>query len=275
MTETNDQVYYQSVGEFYDSNCSRYEEFYWKNHTLQNIRQAFREHLKRQSPYAKNILEIGTGPGIDLVHFAKLFPESNFYGIDVSDMMLTYTKEKIKKTKCDNARIALGSVEDIQNLYPDLKFDLIYVFFGALNTVKDLELAAKHLHQILKSGGKMVLTFVNKYYLAEIGLRLLKGDFKNAFARQKKVWYGYSKDKTVESYCYSPTKIGASFSTDFEIIHRQGYSILHPAWYHNRWVQKFGSRIGRLLWKADEVLNRTLAWQWGEYTLYVLKKKDD
>ena len=271
---TKERNYYQSVGEFYDANCSRYEEFYWRNQTLQRIRQAFREQLKRQSLHNKTVLEIGTGPGIDLVHFAKIFPSSKFYGVDVSDMMFTYANEKLQKSGCKNVRLALGSIEDIPDLYPAVKFDLIYVFFGALNTVKNLSAAAQYLEQILKPQGKMVLTFVNKYYLAEIGIRLLKGDFKNAFARQKKVWHGYSKEKTVESYCYSPHKIELSFAPFFVPTFRQGYSILYPAWYRNGWVKKLGPRISRLLWRADELLNRTWAWQWGEYTLYIFEKKD-
>ncbi len=53
---------------------------------------------------------------------------------------------------------------------------------------------------------------------------------------------------------------------------REGFSIVYPAWYRAHWLAKL-RRAQHLLWDMDELLSRTPAWSWGEYTLYVFEKR--
>lgn len=262
--------YYTRVGEFYDLNCSNYERHYWANGTLQRIRQSFREEVKKHSFH--DVLEIGIGPGIDLAHFSSIYPEARYYGVDVSDQMLEFAQDKIQSLGLKNVTVKKGSVEDVKVLFSGQRFDLIYVFFGALNTANDLGKSLAILAEVLNPGGKMVLTFVNKWYLAEIGIRLLKLDVQGAFARQKKTWFGYSKDRTIDSVCYAPSQIIKSLNGELELVRRKGYSIVFPAWYRHHWVKRLGYRISEWLWRVDNFLNRTFAWKYGEYTLFVIRK---
>ena len=117
-------------------------------------------------------------------------------------------------------------------------FDLVYVYFGALNTVADLSLAAGQIHDLLSPGGHAVLTFVNKWYWREMFVQALKMNFRLALARLRKDWGGYSPDRHLPSRCYSPAEIRKSFR-EFQLLEKKGYSIFYPAWYNYRkWLNK-------------------------------------
>jgi len=66
--------YYEEVGTYYDKDAVDFEKRYWKNDSLQRIRQSFREHVRQYE--FKRVLEIGFGPGFDLVHFAQTHPQA-------------------------------------------------------------------------------------------------------------------------------------------------------------------------------------------------------
>ena len=259
--------YYREVEAYYDSDTRDFDKRYWENPVLQNIRQAFREEVKRY-PF-NNMLEIGYGTGLDLVHFAKTHPLKQLAGIDISQGMHNIASERIKKEKLHNVFAEWGSVEDIERLFPGKQFDMIYVFFGALNTVEDLGRAAEILKSVSAPQGVMVLSFVNKYYLAGMGIELLKGRFSGAFSRLRPEWGGYSPSKFLPSKCYRPGEIRKFFS-DFHLIRQMGFSLIYPAWYYQRLYRLLGP-ANSCLWNADRLLNKTPLWRFGEYSLFVFQ----
>lgn len=266
-------VYYQKVAGYYDRDASDFEERYWKNVVLQRIRQSFREEVKTHS--FGNVLEIGCGPGLDVAHFGSIFPNKQVYGIDIAPEMVARAWRKIEAIGLENVTLEVGTPENLETLFPEVQFDHIYVFFGALNTVSDLRRVAGILKNRMRPGGTMVLTFVNKWYLADMAIDLLKFRFKRAFRRLGKMWGGYSDAKPLESRCYSPREIRKAFVDDFQITRSRGYSILYPAWYRAHLVFRLGKRISDILWNTDRLLNRTPAWCLGEYALYSLKVNDE
>lgn len=264
--------YYQDVADYYDRDARSFEERYWKNAALQRIRQSFREEVKTHA--FSNVLEVGCGPGLDLAHFGAIYPDRKIYGIDISPTMVANASRKIQELGLKNVSVKVGTPENVHGLFPDDRFDHIYVFFGALNTVADLHRVAGVLKSRLKPGGTMVLTFVNKWYLVEVLINLLKLRPGRAFRRFRDVWGGYSELHHLESRCFSPWEIKKAFGDDFLLTRRQGYSILYPAWYRTNWIQRLGKKFTDLLWRADRILNRTPAWCLGEYALYSYRAKD-
>ncbi len=261
-------TFYAQVETYYDGDAEDFDARYWKNPVLQRIRQDFREEVKRY-PF-RSMLEIGYGSGLDMVHFGNTHPECRVTGIDISAAMQDLAWQKITATSLENVTAEKGSVEDLPDLYPGQKFDMIYVFFGALNTVEDLNKAAEHLWKVTAPGGRLVLSFVNKNYFAGTVIELLKLRFRAAFARHKKEWGGYSPTWYLPSRCYAPGTIRTAFSR-FLLIKQKGYSIIHPAWYYHG-LNNLLRRLSPYLWKTDKLLNKTFLWSWGEYTLFVFQK---
>ena len=260
--------YYKQVGEYYNHDSTQFESRYHENKILQKIRTEFR-NITDAFP-AQNILEIGYGPGLDLVYFATKNPNAKVYGLDISKGMFDAATANISGNHLSNVKIDVGSVEDIETAFPGVKFDLVYVFFGALNTVEDLDLAAKKIHESLTENGVAVLTFVNKWYLRGMVVPLLKGRFKIAFARIRKIWGGYSTKYFLPSKCYSIGDIKKVFN-QFTIQKIKGYSIFYPAWYDG-FKYNNESTLTKL-WKMDERVNEAMGRGFGEYALFVLRKR--
>lgn len=263
-----DSKYYHEVGNYYDEESNDFDSRYWSNPVLQQIRQAFREEVKRFD--GGTMLEIGCGTGLDLLHFSNIYPDKQIFGIDISGEMVRLSTVRIQKNKSTNIEVRQGSVEDIGELFPNRQFDLIYVFFGALNTVENLPETGQSLKKLLRKDGIMVLTFVNKWYLAGMFIELVRFRFSKAFGRIKPVWSGYSPSKYLPSHCYSSQQIKNAFKGT-TLVKRKGFSIVHPAWYYTGINRKLG-KLRKYLWQTDLILNNTLLWRFGEYTLFVFKK---
>ncbi len=266
------QHFYQNVADYYDRDACHYEDRYWRNLVAQRIRQSFREEVKRHA--FGQVLEIGCGTGLDLAHFGSIYPERKIYGIDIAPAMLASAASKVRDLGLENVSLAEGTPEDLDHLFAGVQFDQVYVFFGALNTVPDLRAVAGLLRKRMKRDGTMVLTFVNKWYLADMIIDLIRCRFRRVFKRLGKVWGGYSPDYHLESRCFSPREIKRAFGEEFQITRRRGYSILYPAWYRTHWVFRLGRRLSDALWQADRLLNHTPAWCLGEYALYTLRPRD-
>ncbi len=265
------KTYKQQIESYYNDDAADFDARYWRNPVLQRIRQDFREQVKRHS--FKNMLEIGFGTGLDLLHFTRTHPDVKIAGIDISSGMHQLALERLSKEKLSNVKVFRASVEEAGELFVNSRFDMIYVFFGALNTVEDLQRASDTLYRLAMPGGVLVLSFVNKYYVAGMFIELLKMRFKSAFSRLKPEWGGYSPERNLPSRCYTPSEIKKIFS-GFKLKSRKGYSIVYPAWYYPGLIQLL-SRVSRWLWKTDMLLNKTPLWRFGEYTLFVFQKPDD
>jgi ubiquinone/menaquinone biosynthesis C-methylase UbiE len=263
----DNKEYYNKIGTYYDMDACDYDARYWINPVVQEMRQSFREEVKRFT--ANTMLEIGCGTGLDLVHFGKIHPGRKIYGIDVSKEMVRLSNERILASGCKNINIYQGSVDEISKLFPNQQFDLIYVFFGALNTVENLNYSAQQLMRVLNPGGGIVFSYVNKWYLGGMFIEIFRLRFARAFARLKTQWGGYSPTHYLPSHCYTPRQVKNAF-TGLKVLRKKGYSITHPAWFYTKINQKLGKFRKIFLW-IDHKLDKSFLWRFGEYGLLVFK----
>src|ERR1051326_7440732 len=215
----------RQTGAYYDAFAEVAEERYTSNHVLVRVREAFRRAV--ESYPADSVLDLGCGPGTDLAWFAERYPARRYAGIDVSPRMVELASAKLAHS---GTRVARGCVEDLPRLFPDEQFDLVYSFFGPLNTEPDLEHAVQALSNVVRPGGVLVLTFVNRTYIADSMIDLLKGRPRRAVARLSNRWGRYSQPPLRPSLFF-PRQIRALFAPAFQVEAREGFSILYPAWY--------------------------------------------
>lgn len=273
MTEHNTTAeYYTKVGDYYDIFAQKHHKKSDDNPILTGMRESFRTYVTHPNP--KNILDIGCGPGMDVAWAAQKYPDATVYGIDVSGKMTECAQELCTSLQLNNTKFINTGIENLQQQLPaNTKFDVVYVFFGALNTVASLHDAAKIIDELLNTGGQAVLTFVNKYYLSEFFIHMAKLKPAKATARWGKVWRGYSNDYKLASKTYTPSDITNVFAaTSLQLQHKRGYSIFYPAWFQQSWLQKF-PQMCKVLSHMDDWANKTsLFWGNGEYTLFVYNK---
>jgi SAM-dependent methyltransferase len=267
--QINPDQFYQSVSDYYDKDADmNFEARAEVNPLLGRIREDFRRITARY-PFTR-ALEIGCGPGFDVAWIAGQFPGREVVGVDISENMVRLAQRRIERESLANAMVFRADERTLPELFGPGSFDMVVVYFGALNTVSDLGIAARQIHSLLRPGGHAVLTFVNKWYLRELLVQMLKLNFRLAFARLKKEWGGYSTDRHLPSRCYSPAEIKRAFR-DFSLLEKKGYSIFYPAWYNYRkWINRLPETDRR--WKRDESLQNSFLWSKGEYTLFVFKR---
>ena len=256
----------RETGAYYDAFADTAEARYGSNHVLVRVRAAFRRAVE---PYpAVSVLDLGCGTGTDLVWFGERYPGRRYAGIDVSPRMVELAHHRLAAR---GVRIARGCAEDLPHVFPGEQFDIVYSFFGPLNTEPDLARAARALALAVKEDGVLVLTFVNRTYFADAAWHLLRGRPGRAAARFTNRWRGYSDQTSLHASLYTPRQIEAAFAPAFRVERREGFSIVYPAWYR---AHRFRANSGwvRALWSADRALNRTPLWSTGEHLLYVLRR---
>ena len=106
-----------------------------------------------------------------------------FHGVDISSGMIKQAKQKIDSAKLKNVKLYVGDAEHLSAVVNGQQMDMIYSFFGALNTVKDLSKVARTLADLVTKKGTVILTVVNRWYLMEVLLNLAALRVKRAFAR--------------------------------------------------------------------------------------------
>ncbi len=255
----------EDTGAYYDAFADVAEERYSLNHVLVRVRASFRRSVEPHP--AASMLDLGCGPGTDLAWFAERYPRRRYAGIDVSRRMVELARAKLG----DGARVHRGCTADVPRMFPDEQFDLVYSFFGPLNTEPDLGGAVDALARAVAPDGVLVLSFVNRVYLFDLAMHLLRGRPTSALARLANRWRGYSERSPLAASLYFPRQIEARFAPAFEVERREGFSILYPPWY---WADRFrrDGAVVRALWLADRTLNRTPLWSAGEHVLYVLRR---
>jgi SAM-dependent methyltransferase len=269
MENNNANNFHKTVADYYDKDADLgFKSRAQSNPLLDKIRADFRM-ITIKYPFSR-VLEIGCGPGFDVAWFASEFPDKDITGVDISQNMVSITNQQLSELKLENARAIQSDERGLLKQFTPGQFDLVYVYFGALNTVSNLDYAAKQIFELLSPGGHAVLTFVNKWYLREMIVQAIKLNFKTAFARLRKEWGGYSIDRHLPSRCYSPGQVVSAFK-DFNLLERKGYSISFPAWYNYHKFKNQPEKI-KALWEKDQKLQTTPLWSKGEYTLFVFRK---
>ena len=215
----NPEKYRKSVANYYDEEAETFESRANENHVLGTLREIFRKEVLKGE--VQNLLEIGYGPGLDMVWFADLKEVENVHGLDITPEFYKIVSQKAEKSIKINA--LLGGPEDSTKYLSPNSIDTIYVFFGALNTCGDLEKAIFELSKIMKPGGRIVATFVNKWYAFDILWNIIMLRPNAAINRLRKVWGGYSPTRFLASRCYSARQIHAIFKKQLIKKYRSGF----------------------------------------------------
>ena len=105
----------------------------------------------------KNLLEIGCGAGIDLVHFAS--GGAKVTGIDLSKTAIDLACQNFEQSE-KNADLRVMNGESMQ--FADDTFDVVYAH-GVLQYTADPVKMIDEIHRVLRPGGEAILMVYNKY----------------------------------------------------------------------------------------------------------------
>jgi demethylmenaquinone methyltransferase/2-methoxy-6-polyprenyl-1,4-benzoquinol methylase len=144
----------EQVAQMFDNIANRYD---FLNSLLSlGIHKGWRKKcVQLLKPYQpKMVLDVATGTGDFAIECAKLNPDK-IIGIDISEGMMQFGREKLKKLSLDTMiTLQNGNAETAD--FPDNSFDAIVVGFGVRN-FQNLEKGLSNLHRVLKPGGHLIV----------------------------------------------------------------------------------------------------------------------
>lgn len=150
----------QQVERMFDNIAHRYD---FLNHFLSlGIDNIWRKKainiLKAVNP--KSVLDIATGTGDVAFAVNKRLKPDTLIGLDLSEGMLKYAREKAKKRGLeDKIEFVKGDSENLE--FQDNSFEGVIVSFGVRN-FENLEKGLAEIYRVLKPGGKLVVLEFSK-----------------------------------------------------------------------------------------------------------------
>jgi methylase of polypeptide subunit release factors len=227
-----------------------------------------------------SLLEIGCGTGEEALHMARL--GSQVVATDTAPGMVAILEEKLRAQPELQALVTpivlpASELSALLDRYGSQSFDGAYSSFGPLNCEADLEPVASALSRLVKPGGYLVLSFINRYCAWETAWHLLKGQTQAAVRRWRGVteatvraeWQG----ERVQVYYPTIPDLERTFSTDFTPIRRLALPWLLPPQYLDP-ILRGRKPLFALLSRLDQVL----AGRWpfsmiGDHVVLVLRRK--
>ncbi len=157
--KNNEEGKKQQVAQMFNSISHKYD---FLNHLLSGgIDIIWRKKAIKQiqNKGIKTILDIATGTGDFAIEALAIQPEK-IVGVDISEGMLAFGKEKIKKLGLSHIiELQVGDSEKLA--FEDNSFDAITVSFGVRN-YENLEKGLTDMLRVLKPGGHcLILEFSN------------------------------------------------------------------------------------------------------------------
>ncbi|MHA1990968.1 MAG: bifunctional demethylmenaquinone methyltransferase/2-methoxy-6-polyprenyl-1,4-benzoquinol methylase UbiE [Candidatus Hodarchaeales archaeon] len=103
----------------------------------------------------KNILDLATGTGDNIIYLKNKFPSIHIKGLDLSEDMLRIAFQRIKKKKLEkNVKLIEGDILSLP--FESKTFDLCTISYGIRN-VSNILLALKEINRVTKRGGSLII----------------------------------------------------------------------------------------------------------------------
>ena len=217
------------------------------------------------------VIELGCGTGIEACHLASRGVE--VVATDISPGMIAALSAKLAPGgpaaaltgRITPLRLAAREAGTLTARYGRAAFAGAYSSMGALNCEPDLAPVAAGLAELVRPGGRLVFSILNRYCLWETAWYLRARQPGKALRR----WSGRAEgtargawqEERFTCYYWTPAAVGRVFRPQFRAVRRQGLPWLLPPLYLDGLVRRaprFFARLARL--------DRRLAATWPAYT---------
>ncbi|HKP54300.1 MAG TPA: class I SAM-dependent methyltransferase [Chloroflexia bacterium] len=248
---------------FYDADQAHNRVARWSRaRSLQVLDRAF-------AP-GDRLLELGCGTGEEAIHLARR--SISVVATDAAPAMLDVLKAKLshhEKSISEHITpilISAGKIGSLVERFGKQSFDGVYSSFGPLNCEPDLAPIAGALADLVRPGGRVVLSLINRYCLWETAWYLAAGQPRLAFRR----WHGVSEatvraewqHERVTIFYWTPGHFERTFGLYFRTTRHMALPWLLPPQYLDGLV-----RNRPRLFKRMARIDRRLSNRWPFYAL--------
>jgi SAM-dependent methyltransferase len=259
----------------FDAVASSYDRSNAENSLLCAMRNRSRAAVAAAVPAGSHLLDLGCGPGTDVVYFAA--GGYRVVAIDWSTAMVDEARRRVRTTDLNNrVRIFHLGIDQLDRLNAAVtdRFDAVYSSFGPLNCVADLPQAAVAIAQRLRSGGFLVASVIGRVCPWELALYSVRGDFTRALVRfARRPVPVPLEGRTVWTQYYTPSAFSRIFrAAGFRVVSTRALGLLTPPPYLNA----FADRHPRIVAALQHVEDAAGGWPGlracGDHFLIVMQK---
>ena len=240
------------------------------NPVIRMMRARTMSALRRHVHPGARVLDLGCGPGPDLVALAKLGYDVT--GVDWSPEMVERANEAIRARGLErNARAHVLGIHEIDRL-PAGSWQAAYSDLGPLNCVPDLPAAARAIASRLQPGGVLVASVIGRSCPWEWLIYGLRGEWSRVGVRYQRGFVPVPLEgATVWTHYFSPSECIQVFaSAGFQLVRIRALGLTVPPPYLDAFCRR-NPGVLRALTRVDDVVGR---WpgvrHWGDHFLIEL-----
>ena len=230
----------------FDRVASTYDHSNEINPILRAMRDRARTVLERSVLPGARILDLGSGPGTDVVPLARAGYDVT--GVDWSPAMVAEARRRIAEAGvARNARVENLGIHQLPQLAPSL-YDAAYSNFGALNCVADLAVAAKDVASRLRPRGVLVASVIGRVCPWEIALYASRASWSRAALRFSRNAVPVPLEgRTVWTRYYSPREFIRTFgAAGFAPVHLRTLGCAAPPPYLQAFAERHPGLVASL-----------------------------
>jgi SAM-dependent methyltransferase len=272
------EAQYQATGEGFGEAARTYDEDEDGNILLMWMRERAARVMERAFPPGSTLIELGCGTGIEA---ARLGAKGHRLVLtDVSAGMLEKAVPKVSRSR-DGAllgahQIPAARIGSLVEQYGRGSFDGAYSSFGPLNCEPDPVPVARGLAELVRPGGRVVLSVINRLCPTEMAWFALRLDPGGATRRVRGPLLARAVpggSLSVMTYYYSPADYIRAFGPDFHVLGYKALPLLLPPPYLSHLMRRV-PRLFKLLGRLDDLLARLpVLRSMGDHFLMELERK--
>jgi SAM-dependent methyltransferase len=155
------------------------------NPIMQLMRRRSLAMLESTFPQGATLLDIGCGTGTEAIWMGRR--GRSMFAVDSSPQMLKVLSERAEAAglTVPSKLLRAGELSTLVDERGEASFDGAYSSFGALNTEPSLERPVAALSRLVRPGGRIVLSVMNRWCVAEMGLLVAGGRAGQALRRSR------------------------------------------------------------------------------------------
>jgi len=263
----------QAAANAFSRQAPLFDTLYSSDSVILYKRKRVRDHVAQWLPSNSNILELNAGTGDDAIFFAQ--QGHTLHATDISAEMQRLLSEKVNLHNLQSSIThELRSFTDLENLFCQGPYDMIFSNFAGLNCTRKLPEVLRSFDSLLKPGGFVTLVMLPKFCLWEF-LLLFRGKFRTALRRFSgpNGAKAHLEGEYFRCWYYNPSLIRRELNDSFDVVGLEGLCSLVPPSYLQGFAQKYPKTYKRLEKKENEWKAK---WPWktiGDYYIITLKKK--
>jgi SAM-dependent methyltransferase len=267
---------YREIGAGFDGSAPDYDREAQANPAMAYMRAVSLRTLQSVFMPGQHVLELGCGTGEEAVALGRA--GVHVLATDLSPEMLVVARRKIAaaglepvvQTRC----LAAGEIGLLVDELGEGVFDGAYSSFGALNGEPTLDAVGRALAALVRPGGRLVVSVMNRVYPFEVLWFLGHGRPREAVRR----WSGsalahVSPDLPVRvrTWYGSPRRFARAFP-DFRRVSCRALPLLLPPPYAGHLWARFPGWVARLGRWEERLVVRWPFCGWGDHFMMVLER---